>query len=243
MPMTASSLLLAAAALAAHASIGAGDAFAWQWPGEFHGDETIARDREPWFALRIDRGRARLEPVEVRVEAVHDPILDADEERSGRRVGVPTLDEAPLALVRGNGTTAGPLLAAALESTTLAPNGVRIVEARALPALELALECGAASVSDDAGGFVCELRLRDDLVEQVLHTFAASKDPDGTILIGDDGGVELRFAGDLDRDGRIDLVLDLRDHYNVQRTEVWLSGDAASGDLVRRASAHDLTGC
>lgn len=244
MRLILTALLFAAVAPAHAAAPGlVQDAFAWQWPGEFHGEETIARDRESWLALRIERGEARLEPVEVRVEAVFDPVLDGDDARSGRKVSVPTLDDAPLALVRGGGIAAGPLNSAVHETMTIPVEGVLTLEARDVPSLELVFECDVAPTSDDAESFGCELRVRDGSVQQLLHRFAASRNGDGSIQLGDDGSAELRFAGDLDRDGHLDLVLDLRDHYNVQRTEVWLSRDAAAGERLRRADTHELTGC
>ena len=213
---------------------------AWQWLGEFHGEETRARDGETWFALRHEGARTWLEPVVVRVEAIHDPILDGDDERSGRRVSTPSLGEEPLALLRGAGLVAGSLSSAERGALPLVPGSWRRIETRAIAAVELLLDC---DVSAPDAPFECELTLRNDVLEQVLHTFSASRSEDGQIMLGDDGGAELRFAGDLDRDGRMDLVLDLRDHYNVQRTEVWLSGGDANGDLLRLATAHETTGC
>jgi hypothetical protein len=242
MRATIPSLLLALASAASVANAAPTQSIAWQWLGEFHGEETLARDGETWLALRSDARHAWLESVVVRVEAVNDPILDADDERSGRRVSTPSLSHEPLALLKGAGIVPGALASPQHDPVMLVPGVWRRVETRAIPGIALLLDCDAEAPDPDAS-FRCTLKVRDDVLEQSLHTFAATKTADGSIMLGDEGNAELRFAGDLDRDGRMDLVLDLRDHYNVQRTEVWLSSDAEAGDLVRLAFRGEITGC
>lgn len=44
----------------------------------------------------------------------------------------------------------------------------------------------------------------------------------GPVLLGDDGNAALLFVGDLDRDGRPDLIFDASDHYNVARPTLFL---------------------
>jgi hypothetical protein len=237
------SILLATPFLVAHASSpGATSAAALQWPGDFHGEETRARDGETWLALRQEGSRAWLEATTVRVEAVHDPVLDGEDERSGRRVSTPAFASEPLVLLQGEGLLAGTVLTVPEVPASIAQQGVRRIEARALPALELALECGEPPAGPEIR-FDCSLEIRDARVSQVLHVFSASHDPAGNLMLGDDGGATVHFAGDIDRDGRIDLILDVRDHYNVQRTQLWLSGDAAAGNLLRLATTTEITGC
>ena len=47
-----------------------------------------------------------------------------------------------------------------------------------------------------------------------------------------DSGAGLLWAGDLDRDGRLDLLLDLSEHYNMSLPTLFLSSAAADSDLV-----------
>jgi hypothetical protein len=239
----AASFLLATPLLVAHASSPAADsAAALQWPGDFHGEETRARDGETWLALRQEGSRAWLEATTVRVDAVHDPVLDGEDERTGRRVSTPAFASEPLVLLRGEGMLAGTVLTVPEVPVSIAQRGARRIEARALPALELALECGDPPAGPEIP-FDCSLEIRDAGVSQVLHVFSASHDPAGNLMLGDDGGATVHFAGDLDRDGRMDLILDVRDHYNVQRSQLWLSGGAAAGDLLRLAATTEVTGC
>jgi hypothetical protein len=60
---------------------------------------------------------------------------------------------------------------------------------------------------------------------------------------GLEGHPEVRWAGDLDRDGRPDLLADLTTHYAGNRLVLFLSRGAGAGHLVRIAGRLDLPGC
>ncbi|MBI5473826.1 MAG: hypothetical protein HY961_15930 [Ignavibacteriae bacterium] len=58
-----------------------------------------------------------------------------------------------------------------------------------------------------------------------------------------DGSPTLRWAGDLDRDGRLDLLMDLTNHYNVSEPTLFLSSRAAANELVKKVASHRQVGC
>ena len=51
------------------------------------------------------------------------------------------------------------------------------------------------------------------------------------------------WAGDLDRDGELDLLVDATFHYNVSNWTLWLSSGADSGELVGEVATLTTTGC
>jgi hypothetical protein len=53
----------------------------------------------------------------------------------------------------------------------------------------------------------------------------------------------LLWAGDLDRDGRLDLLMDLTNHYNVSEPTLFLSSMAAPNELVKKVASHRTVGC
>ncbi len=53
----------------------------------------------------------------------------------------------------------------------------------------------------------------------------------------------LIWAGDLDRDGRLDMLIDLSGHYNVSQPTLFLSSVADGGDLVKKVAQLRLVGC
>ncbi len=57
--------------------------------GEFHGDEVTATSGETWLGLHVSDQGSRLLPYRLKVEAVHDPILDDDEtQQTGKALSV-----------------------------------------------------------------------------------------------------------------------------------------------------------
>jgi hypothetical protein len=50
--------------------------------------------------------------------------------------------------------------------------------------------------------------------------------------------IYLLWAGDLDGDGKLDLLLDLHDHYNVSEPTLFLSSKAEKGKLVKRFTSY-----
>lgn len=203
-------------------------------PGEnFHGGEVTARDGETWLALVVADGTARLQRTRLKVEAVNDPVLDADDEKTGRSVAAPGVEALVFlrgiaALAPGEVSVATPAKAdfftARPFESTLAGKPFRLLA-----------ECTAADGR-------CRVILAEGGQRQVLLEREALAGEDGKPGFGD-GVPQLLFAGDLDRDGRVDLLLDTTDHYNLSRPTLFLSGAAGEGELVRQVAQQELTGC
>lgn len=58
-----------------------------------------------------------------------------------------------------------------------------------------------------------------------------------------EGSPSLLWAGDLDRDGKLDLLMDLTNHYNATEPTLFLSSRAAPNDLVKKVASHRQIGC
>jgi hypothetical protein len=207
--------------------------------GDLHGDETEARDGQQWLALLIGPAGARLQRTQVRVEAVEDALLDAPGELTGRRVTAPTTDGEPLLLLAGGGLREGPVVSAMHAAVVdLRREPVRI-ELPGQPAAELALLCDPTGTPTPG----CALWLEQDGQRQQLAHYDALPDSDGLLHAGDDAPLDLQFAGDLDGDGRLDLIFDTSEHYNVLQPTLFLSGAAGAGELLRAVARHRRTGC
>jgi hypothetical protein len=55
--------------------------------------------------------------------------------------------------------------------------------------------------------------------------------------------IYILWAGDLDRDGRLDLLLDVHDHYNVSEPTLFLSSKAKKDEMVKRFISYRRAGC
>lgn len=224
--------------------------YAIQPPGQFHGGEAIALDGERWLALRMaPRAAGTLVPATMRVVAIEDPLLDEPGQRTGQAVSADTPDEGILAFLRGPSLAPGVLAEADLEF----PDG----DGR--HRIDLGLVFGQARYrlwsdcvrrdtprpDDGQETFDCRIVLRaPGGREQVLVRMGGyASGPGEHAWLGDDAAAALLFAGDLDRDGRLDLIFDTSDHYNVSRPTLFLSSQAASGELVHQVAQFESTGC
>lgn len=208
----------------------------------YHGDEITAGDGEVYLAVVRDGDGWKLVPAAIRVATVEDPIVDAPGEMTGKEVRIDGAE--PLFLVRGG----------------LAPGPVETVEWRGRslfgsPSFEwtltngkrfwLSVDCpGPAEVSEEARARsefpaawreLCALRLS--------HGSSVQKLADLPVNRLHDSGAGLLWAGDLDRDGRLDLLLDLSDHYNVRQPTLFLSSAAAADGIVAPVASLEMTGC
>lgn len=215
-------------------------AFALQPLGQFHGDEAVARDGERWLALQVDGKQARLVPTRARVRAVHDPILDGEGQATGRMVEAPGVPGA-LALLRGPGLKAGTvvhapigfdLLDAPVRMHTIAFGGRRY---------RFGVRCSSAP--DRRRDVDCQVVLGEGRVEQRLLETTGTVSGAGDFYLGLEGTPGVLFAGDLDGDGRLDLIFDATAHYNVSVPVLYLSSKARAGELVGRVADHHSVGC
>ena len=238
-------MLLTAGLSAAHLSTAHPSTAAIQPAGAFHGHEPVALDGEAWLALQVEGGYAELTPTRVRVRAVRDEILDEPDQATGREVSSAMGDKAVMFMRGGN------LLAGRIESATFMPAER---ESAAPPQYTIRFIgrdyriTTACSVSRDTSveqtQFDCRLILEGSGQTQRLFDLSAYSPPGSSeILTSDDGNARLIFAGDLDRDGKLDLIFDTSDHYNVSRPTLFLSSQAKPGEQVGQAAQYESVGC
>ncbi|GEM_PF-763040 len=224
--------------------------------GAFHQGEAVARDGETWLTLwrAGEDGAARLAQTRVRVAHVYDPISDAEGQRTGEGVSVPVSAdgrESPIMLLRSNRVRVGAVDAAVVEDRS----------AHGLPAYDFRLNghasrldtvCAPAPTSEPIGAGesprgACRwvFSADGDRRQTLLELSAAQMLVDGraTWSLDGDASPHLLFAGDLDRDGRLDLIIDATDHYNLSLPTLFLSSAAGPGQFLRRVSAHRAVGC
>lgn len=220
--------------------------FAIQPPGAFHGDEPVARDGERWLALRVTDREASLVATRLKVRPVFDEVLDAPGQASGRAVSS-TLDDAHVvAFLRGAGLNVG-----TVELATVAPGD----DNSPLPHYAIAFRARDYRIrtrcDPDAGEavegqlqFDCRIELSGAAGSQTLARMRGYRDrTDDAVRVGDDATPTLLFAGDLDRDGELDLIFDVSDHYNKLQPSLFLSSPAAAGELMLQAAQFTQVGC
>lgn len=226
-----------------------GAAFALQPPGEFHGDEPVARHGERWLALRREGSDAALVAARLRVTAVFDAVLDEAGQTTGRAVASDLDDEHVITFLRGAGLRAGRVVTAEVDevgnATDVPAWRVRLGgQVHRIATRCWATAAGSAADSTATDAVQCEVTLRHaDGRAQALVRMGGYRDTASILRPGDDAAPALLFAGDLDRDGQLDLVFDTTDHYNVSRPTLFLSSAARGGELVGAAAQYQSVGC
>lgn len=226
-------------------SFALGGAHALQPPGQFHGGEPVARHGERWFALTADADGARLTRTRLQVKTVVDALLDADGQATGQAVSSADAGDDLVTYLRGSGLHAGPVTQAVSVDGQGDDGGL---PARMLRFggrdYRIATRCEADRAT--ANLYRCSIDLIDGERRQTLVAMSGQRDGaavDDGLLLGSEASPHLIFAGDLDRDGRLDLIFDTTDHSNVSRPTLFLSGAAAEGELVRMVAEYHSVGC
>lgn len=208
-------------------------------PGQHHGHEVPANTPGVWFALVADDGGASLRRVRVSVATVKDEVVDEGAEMTGKRVDVsPALE--PVALVRGIHGLKPRRVPTALVGQAVDEAGI---SAR-LGALEyqLFMRCAEQAPIEGQRQHHCDLTLRFDTNEQVLFTYRAYNEGHDRIWASERPPTVL-WAGDVDADGRLDVLLETSNHYNVGEMRLFLSRGAGQAALVQEGATHTTTGC
>lgn len=189
--------------------------------GEWHGHEVGATSSDGWLCLIRSAVGFDLRPCAIEVTAAYDPVVAAS---AGKKVSVPALDGVAFLLRGADGLTPGPVLTVFFGHFSFERGAY----------LPLGDEDGRAWLSAEPAGDGFDIALEASGVTQVLVR---------NLGRDEDAAPSLFWAGDLDRDGRLDYLLDTTDHYNVTEWTLFLSHGTGDGELVRRAAVFRTTGC
>lgn len=187
--------------------------------GSFHGDEVKARSGETWLCLMATETGDELKTCTVDVKTVFDPIMD---ENTGREVSIRDGGEAMLLVRNIHGLKPGPVRTFFSGTWSLRPENGSLGLGSEMQ-LEMGREGVWHTVEFRAGSTRKQVLWRNEYVG--------------------DGSPLLHWAGDLDRDGKLDLLIDVTDHDNLSRRALFLSSLAKEGELVGLAGLFDSVGC
>lgn len=198
----------------------------------FHRGEVKARSGEHFLALVCEPGhRCMLQPVTIEVTPEFDPVVDAEDERTGQRVRAHGVETAYL--LRSTHLSAGPVTSARPAESDLLP--VSRPQTFTLGQTRYLLHYRCGSAPDPEGFADCALVLDGRGLSQVLASFSGLEALDAEQYVV--------FAGDLDRDGKLDLLANISGHWNEWHPALFLSSAAAEGELVAKVAELITTGC
>ena len=196
--------------------------------GEFF-CEIAAESNEVWLGLYPTKDGYSLMPSTVRVDAFYDPAMGDDENVTGAtRVSVQG-QNAPLFLITGLDS-----LKAGMVKTLFSGRLPLPLES----SLEFTLDNEITYSITAFGGLKSNSGSVDRKVElvkgnrsQVICSFDTKNATVSYLL----------WAGDIDRDGQLDLLIDLICDYNTSRPALFLSSLAEDGNLLQKAAQFETS--
>lgn len=210
--------------------------------GTFHRNEVRQASSDDWLALTLMAGGWMLQPVRVTIEPDHDPRVEDEDggEKTGRRVTASTVDE-PLMLLRGAHLSAGAVRGATPDAADLRLGETSILR---LDGTTYHLRLRCATGQDALGATACALILTSSAssTSQTLATYSTSMTDSGQRLFAGEVTPTVIWAGDLDRDRRLDLLIDTSDDFNLYAPTLYLSSAALQGFLVGHVALFRSTG-
>jgi len=210
--------------------------------GSLHGDEVPADVGGDWFALVAEGTGASLHPVQLRLTPEEDMIMmDTAGAKTGRRVEIDP-DVESIALLEGPAwITPGPLPTSLVNQ---AMDAGASVEARVgHGSYHLSVLCrDVVPRIDEYRRQTCGLTLRSEHARQTLFTYSAAFSGRERMWAAEKAPVVL-WAGDLDGDGRLDVLLDTSHSSNEQAMRLFLSSTATGGQLVSEVANFSHHGC
>lgn len=207
--------------------------------GSFHGEEVSARTGEKWLGLYIVDNHSILIKARLRVETVHDDIGDGPEEKTGKDVSVDSPLEPIFLVKRAPRLSEGPVNTIFVEK----PDYEKTLEKVSPLDLKLDHTSYVLKVVGSEDGAQCSEHAFPRKPQLVLTSGESTQVLYSLEDCGNEPYWYLLWAGDLDRDGKLDLYVSVSYHYNISQKKLFLSSQAAKGELVKEVAEFVTGGC
>ncbi len=200
--------------------------------GQFFAEQVHYESGENWFGLFRSTKGYKLYHTKITVEKISTPFDEGDEP-GGVTVTVERMGH-PIFLVKGsNCFRSGPI-------NTLLHDNLFLYPAQDL---SLSLEkrhynlMGFGSTNDEGQILSYGLRLWDSELRK-YQTIARINNPGWETT---QNSYNILWAGDLDTDGRLDLFLNLSEHYAEKAYALFLSSFADEGFLLKKVATFEVS--
>ena len=206
--------------------------------GTFHGDEVeVGIDSLLWFGLFPgDSSDFVLKRTGVVANRVIDGLLDdeASGEMTGWEISTAT-DDSPLMLVWQKDLSEGFVNGLLLPGTIYPGDSVHIE----FLGIRYLISATGSTKEHTFGTTVSDYNLKLSRIENgstISKTLVSHSAFDDTMT-------SILWSGDLDRDGYLDLLIDMSNHYNRTAPTLFLSKPADPKDVVVQVAERSSVGC
>jgi hypothetical protein len=207
--------------------------------GLFHSREVSPTQAGQWLGLCQTPKGWELRQVDVKIERRADIIVGDDRDDpakwTGWKIAVDN-DVEPLFLVRG------------IPDANLGfVESLFVGKTMVMPGSPLVLGQGESHAQLSARGKRSNDKYNSyGILDYILVLYSGGRSQELVSVKGADPGedsIEVLWVGDLDADGKLDLLLDTGNHYNVTEYSLYLSSCAQKDELVRCVARFRSVGC
>lgn len=204
--------------------------------GMHHGDEVYANaEKENWIALIKSKNGYSLQKTNIKLEKVHDEIIDNPNEKTGIKILSDIKTNNFVQLIAGVNLTEQKNVA----FVELTQNEIYPEDDFKFTFKEKTFRMFATgkTIIDKSGvRSVSKYRLYLENETGIIQLLAAATSFDEKML-------SINFIGDIDGDNLPDFILDTSNHYNRTSATLYLSSNAEKGKMVKVVAMHNSTGC
>ena len=199
--------------------------------GNFHGEEILLGNGDSVLVFGQENGTYFLKKNIVNVEIVVDEIIDVPGEKTGKIVSLKNTDENFKAefILYGDILSSGPIATANIAQDCLKEENKDALCNVRFGDISLPVKITDYQVADldiPEKNFVADILLKHDNKETSIKHVN-----------------KIIWAGDLDRDGLLDLIVDDTAKYNTQSVKIYLSAQSQGNQLMGLAGQFFITGC
>ncbi|MFD0763416.1 hypothetical protein ACFQZI_01035 [Mucilaginibacter lutimaris] len=208
--------------------------------GVFHEDEVDPHSSKyKWMGIfKTDTGYY-IRPTQIKLTRENDAVLDEAGQKTGWMVS-PSVKDTSILLISGlDYLQSRPITAIPFKNEYILPgehedficNGIKYILYATGTNKSTSLKREPYNVS----GYKLFIKavIGGQEYNQVLLSVAMFDDVISTLI----------FIGDIDGDGRPDLIMDTTNDYNMQRATLYLSKPAETGKLLKVVGWHAISGC
>lgn len=205
--------------------------------GEFHHDEVWEdAGKMAWMGLFRGDAGYYLSATQIRTKRVNDAILDNENEKTGWQVTAQHEDSCLLLVEALPYLSERTVPSASLPSDIILPGDT--LHLSFLGKDYYIFATGGKEKVDDSDWY--------NVWNYKLYIETNAKANSRSLLVAqpnfDDAMIMLLFAGDIDGDGILDLIIDTSRHYNMEQPTLYLSGHVPEREVVIPAGSHRREG-
>lgn len=202
----------------------------------FHNDEVDPNlEKKTWFGLFKNKDNYTLSETKVSIKRANDPILDINEdEKTGWEVSSSAKDTCVVLIEKLPYLENRDIISVKLPESIYPEDNFKF----SFNGIEYVLSgIGEKKGSDwiEVSNYKLYLTSKVNR-KQVTELLVAEKS-------FDDQMIKIIFAGDIDGDSKLDLIIDTSYHYNLSRPTIYLSKPAEKGKIIKPMGVFKYVGC